>query len=155
VEAHTLLTGFLLQAQGDRVAMAASIEGRYPFLDHRVIEFASRLPPRWKLRGLTEKYVLRRAVAPWLPPRIATRTKQPYRAPDSASFFSNGKPLEYVAQALSPMEVRDSGYFDPDGVGRLLEKCRSGAAIGFGDNMAFVAVLTTQLLHQLCRKHFT
>ncbi|WP_444570091.1 asparagine synthase-related protein, partial [Aeromicrobium sp.] len=55
VEAHTLMSGYLLAAQGDRMAMAASIEGRYPFLDPRVIAFASRLPPRLKMRGLCEK----------------------------------------------------------------------------------------------------
>lgn len=148
VEAHTLLTGYLLQAQGDRVAMAASVEGRYPFLDHRLIEFANRLPPRWKIRGLEEKYILRRAVRDWLPPRVAERTKQPYRAPDSASFFRAGRPLDYVAEALSPQSVRRAGYFEPAMVARLAEKCRTGAAVGFGDNMAFVTVLSTQLLHE-------
>ena len=147
VEAHTLLSSYLLHAQGDRVAMAASIEGRYPFLDHRLIEFVNRLPSRWKIRGLTEKYLLRRAVTDWLPPRIATRTKQPYRAPDSESFFVDGKPLDYVAELLSPARVQDSGYFEPQQVAKLLEKCRSGAALGFADNMAFVTVLTAQLVH--------
>ncbi|MFO1393216.1 MAG: asparagine synthase (glutamine-hydrolyzing) [Steroidobacteraceae bacterium] len=148
VEAHTLLTGYLLHAQGDRVAMAASVEGRYPFLDHRLIEFANRLPPKWKLRGLEEKYILRRAVAGWLPPRIVNRTKQPYRAPDSSSFFEDGRPLPYVAEALSTERLKRAGYFDPGMVARLVDKCRAGAAIGFADNMAFVAVLSTQLLHQ-------
>ena len=46
VEAHTLMSGYLLSSQGDRMAMANSIEGRFPFLDHRVIEFANRLPPQ-------------------------------------------------------------------------------------------------------------
>jgi len=147
VEAHTLLTGYLLHAQGDRVAMAASVEGRYPFLDHRLIEFANRLPARWKIRGLEEKYILRRAVRDWLPARVAERTKQPYRAPDSASFFRAGRPLDYVAEALSPGSVRAAGYFEPGMVTRLAEKCRSGAAVGFGDNMAFMTVLSTQLLH--------
>lgn len=147
VEAHTLLSGYLLHAQGDRVAMAASVEGRYPYLDHRLIEFANRLPPQWKIRGLEEKYILRRAVRDWLPSRVVQRTKQPYRAPDSASFFRNGQPLDYVAEALSPRSVREAGYFEPTMVTRLEEKCRSGAAVGFGDNMAFVTVLSTQLLH--------
>jgi asparagine synthase (glutamine-hydrolysing) len=148
VEAHTLLAGYLLHAQGDRVAMAASIEGRYPFLDHRLIEFASRLPTRWKIRGLTEKYLLRKAVAGWLPPTVGQRTKQPYRAPDADSFFTNGLPLPYVQEALSAPALRDAGCFDPVAVGRLVEKCRSGAAIGFGDNMALVAALSIQLLQQ-------
>lgn len=148
VEAHTLLTSYLLQAQGDRVAMAASIEGRYPFLDHRLIEFANRLPPAWKIRGLREKYLLRRAVAPWLPERVAQRTKQPYRTPDVASFFSGGQPLDYVAELLSEACLKSAGYFDPVRVKWLFEKCRAGKAIGFADNMAFMTVLSTQLLHR-------
>jgi asparagine synthase (glutamine-hydrolysing) len=77
VEAHTLLSGYLLSSQGDRVAMANSIEARVPFLDHRVIEFANRLPPQFKLRGLTEKAILRLAMKGELPPAVAARTKQP------------------------------------------------------------------------------
>jgi asparagine synthase (glutamine-hydrolysing) len=148
VEAHTLLSSYLLQAQGDRVAMAASIEGRYPFLDHRVIEFASRLPPSWKMRGLTEKYLLRRATAGWVPESITRRTKQPYRAPDVQSFFANGQLRECVADALSGASLRSAGYFDDQKVSWLVEKCRAGKAIGFADNMAFMLVLSTQLLHQ-------
>jgi asparagine synthase (glutamine-hydrolysing) len=147
VEATTLLPGYLLHAQGDRVAMAASVEGRVPFLDHRLIEFAGRLPDHWKLRGLQEKSLLRRAVRDWLPADVARRPKQPYRAPDAASFFHEGRPLEYVAELLSPARVRDAGIFDPEAVRRLFEKCRGGAAIGFGDNMSFMIALTTQLLH--------
>src|SRR6185503_10328518 len=90
-EAHTLLSGYLLASQGDRMAMASSIEGRFPFLDHRVIEFANRLPPRYKLRGLTEKYILKKAVRGLLPETIRRRTKQPYRAPDCESFFNEGR----------------------------------------------------------------
>ena len=151
VEAKSLLAGYLLSAQGDRVAMAHSIEARYPYLDHRVIEFASRLPPSFKIRGLNEKYVLKRALAPLLPPAIVQRTKQPYRAPDSQSFFSNGKPLEYVGELLSPSNIRAEGIFDPAAVQLLYEKCRGGRQLGFADNQAFVGVLSTMLVLQQMR----
>lgn len=147
VEAHTLMSGYLLVAQGDRVAMASSIEGRFPFLDHRVIEFACRLRPSAKLFGLREKHILKRAVAPWVPASIVDRTKQPYRAPDSQSFFAGGRSADIVADLLSPERIRRAGYFDADAVGRLVDKCRAGRAIGFGDNMAFVGVLSTMALH--------
>ena len=88
IEAKTLLSGYLLCSQGDRMLMANSVEGRFPFLDHRVIEFANRLPPRMKMRGLNEKYLLKRAMAPYLPREIIDRRKQPYRAPDIPAFFS-------------------------------------------------------------------
>lgn len=149
LEATLLLPGYLLSSQADRVAMASSIEGRFPFLDHRVIEFAGRLPPAYKMRGLNEKLILRRAVRDIVPGSILSRTKQPYRAPDSASFFSGGKALAYVEELLGRRSLKDAGYFEAEAVERLLTKCRAGRAIGFADNMAFVGVLSTMLLHEL------
>lgn len=149
VEAHTLLYGYLLSSQGDRVAMANSVEGRVPFLDHRVIEFANKLPPRYKLRGLQEKAVLRRSVRDLLPPAVLNRVKQPYRAPDNQSFFVNGQPLDYVAAAFSTERLQGTGYFDVNATRRLFEKCRTGRAIGFADNMAFVGILSTLLIDEL------
>jgi asparagine synthase (glutamine-hydrolysing) len=147
IEAKSLMAGYLLSSQGDRVAMANSIEGRFPFLDHRLIEFANRLPPRWKIRGLTEKYILRRALADLLPADVLHRTKQPYRAPDSASFFADGVPHDYVAERMSREAIREAGYFDADAVERLMTKARAGRIAGFADNQAFVGILSTQLLH--------
>lgn len=151
VEAKSLLAGYLLSSQGDRAAMANSIEGRFPYLDHRVIEFANRLPPSFKIRGMTEKYLLRRALAGLLPDDIVNRTKQPYRAPDSASFFFDGAPLDYVADLLSETRIRAAGYFDAEAVGRLFDKCRAGRATGFADNQAFVGVLSTMLIDDTLR----
>ncbi len=148
VEAHTLMTGYLLCSQGDRVAMANSIEGRFPFLDHRVIEFANRLPPQLKMHGLTEKYLLKKSMKGLLPESVRTRTKQPYRAPDCASFFEADKPVDYVADLFSTTKISSAGYFDATATNKLFEKCRAGRAIGFADNMAFVAILSTMLLHE-------
>lgn len=147
VESQTLLAGYLLSSQGDRVAMAHSVEGRVPFLDHRVVEFANALPARLKLAGLREKAVLREAMKPLLPPEIATRGKQPYRAPESACFFAGGRPLDYVAGLLSRESVARSGLFEPAAVERLVAKCASGRALGHADNAAFVAILSTMLVH--------
>ncbi|HXJ55473.1 MAG TPA: asparagine synthase-related protein, partial [Verrucomicrobiae bacterium] len=72
----------------DRVAMAHSVEGRFPFLDYRVVEFCSRLPADLKLRGLTEKYLLKKLGERWLPQEIWRRRKRPYRAPIHRSFFN-------------------------------------------------------------------
>jgi asparagine synthase (glutamine-hydrolysing) len=148
VEAHTLMTGYLLSSQGDRVAMANSVEGRFPFLDHRLIEFANRLPPRLKLRGLAEKYLLKKSMQGLLPESVRTRAKQPFRAPDSQCFFNDGRPVEYVAELFSASKISAAGYFDAGATAKLFEKCRAGRAIGFADNMAFVAVLSTMLLHE-------
>jgi asparagine synthase (glutamine-hydrolysing) len=147
VEAHTLMSGYLLSAQGDRMAMANSIEGRFPYLDHRIIEFACRLPPSTRLSRLREKHILKQAVAPWVPEQIQARIKQPYRSPDSQSFFTAGQPHQLILEMLDPTRIRDAGYFDPAAVARLIEKCRAGKSIGFGDNMAFIGILSTMTLH--------
>src|SRR3954471_8596466 len=144
LETAFLLPGYILSSQGDRMAMAHGVEGRFPFLDHRVVEFAARIPPRLKLKGLEEKYILRRALGPLLPESIARRPKQPYLAPDSESFFRGNAP--YVAELLSADAVRRSGHFDPAAVGKLLAKCAGAGPVGVGDNMAFVGVLSTQML---------
>lgn len=149
IEAHTLMSGYLLCSQGDRVAMANSVEGRFPYLDHRVIEFANTLPARYKVMGLQEKYLLRRAMAHLLPPAVAQRTKQPYRAPDSQSFFRDGKPAEYVAELFRPDRLKVGGLFDPEATAKLFEKCRRGQAIGFSDNMAFIGILSALLLEEM------
>lgn len=151
VEAKSLLAGYLLSSQGDRVAMAHSIEGRFPFLDHRVIEFANTLPPSYKIRGMTEKYLLRRALGDLLPHDIVNRTKQPYRAPDSSSFFFDGAPLDYVEDLMSESRLKRAGWFDAAAVGKLFDKCRAGRATGFADNQAFVGVLSTMLIDQTLR----
>jgi asparagine synthase (glutamine-hydrolysing) len=148
IEVKTLLEGYLLSSQGDRPAMAHSVEGRVPYLDHRVIGFMSALSPRYKLRALHEKFLLRRALRRILPPAILGRVKQPYRAPDSRAFFQNERPLPYVQELLSESNLRRSGYFHPQAVGRLLDKCRTGRALGASDNMAFIGVLSTLLLHE-------
>jgi asparagine synthase (glutamine-hydrolysing) len=129
------------------MAMANSVEGRFPFLDHRIIEFACRLPPSDKLFGLREKHILKQAVAPYIPEAIRARIKQPYRSPDSQSFFAGGHSHPLVTEMLDPGRIRDAGYFDPVAVARLTEKCRTGKALGFGDNMAFIGILSTMTLH--------
>ena len=146
LETTGLLPGYILSSQGDRMSMAHSVEGRFPFLDHRVVEFASRLPARLKMKALDEKYLLKRAAKDLIPDSILRRHKQPYRAPDAASFFADGRGREdYVEDLLSAKRLREDGLFDPGSVSRLLDKVRRGRAIGVKDNMAFVGILSTQL----------
>jgi asparagine synthase (glutamine-hydrolysing) len=147
IEAKTLLAGYLLSSQGDRVAMANSIEARFPFLDHRLIEFAATMPDRYKVMGLNEKYMLKRAMKNLVPEKIRQRNKQPYRAPDSESFFVDGKPLAYVEQLFSEASIEEAGYFKSKETAMLLKKCARGRALGFADNMAFVGILSTMLIH--------
>ncbi|WMT90809.1 asparagine synthase (glutamine-hydrolyzing) [Pelagibacterium sp. H642] len=145
LETRYLLPGYILSAQGDRMAMAHGVEGRFPFLDHRLIELAAGISPALKLRGLEEKHILRRATAHLMPKTIGRRTKQPYRAPDSAAFAASDAP--YVAAALSRRAVAQAGMFNPDAVQKLQAKLAAGKLSGFRDNAGFVGVLSGQLWH--------
>ena len=90
LEAKYLLPGYILSSQGDRMAMAHSVEGRYPFLDYRVVEFAAKLPSNMKMKVLNQKYLLKRAFAGLIPESITRRPKQPYRAPDGKMLLWSG-----------------------------------------------------------------
>jgi asparagine synthase (glutamine-hydrolysing) len=145
LEAKYFLTGYLLSSQGDRMAMAHSVEGRYPFLDYRVIEFAAKLPVNLKMKVLNEKYLLKRACKGLVPDSIVSRHKQPYRAPDGRCFFDTAE-QGYVSEMLSPCSIRKNGIFDAGAVESLVGKFRAGKASSVKDDMALVGVLSTQLL---------
>lgn len=146
LESLTLLPSYLLASQGDRMLMANSVEGRFPFLDHRLIEFANRLHPSRKMRVLREKYLLKQAMAGKLPAAILARHKQPYRAPDAASFLQAEAP-EYVTELIGRDAIVRHGYFDPEKVALLVDKLRKTRAATPRDNMAFMGILSTQLWH--------
>ncbi len=149
LEIRTLLHGYLLASQGDRVLLGQSVEGRYPFLDKDVVALGNHLPARHKLQGLDEKHVLKLAAAGLVPGDIVHRRKQPYRAPDALCFVAPDAPA-YVNEMLSETSVAHAQVFDPRLVTQLLRKCQANAhaqPLSNTDNMALVAVLSTQLLH--------
>jgi len=150
LEIRTLLAGYLLASQGDRMLMAHSVEGRFPFLDIEVATLANSLPPGHKLKVLDEKHVVKRAAADLVPEPIRQRKKQPYRAPDALSFVGPDAP-EWVAEVLAEPAVRQAGVFEPRAIASLWSKCQRRAAQGQfsnSDNMALVGALSLQLLHQ-------
>jgi len=150
LEVQTLLSGYLLSSQGDRMLMAHSIEGRFPFLDPAVVELADSLPSAFKLRGLDEKHVLKRAARGLVPEKILVRKKQPYRAPDAMSFVGPESP-DWICDLLQPPAVAAAGIFRPAAVEQLWTKVRArrdGGPFSNADNMALVGVLSTQLLHR-------
>ena len=144
LEAKYLLPGYILSSQGDRMAMAHSVESRYPFLDHRVVEFAAKLPPTLKMKVLNEKQLLKRAAGGLVPDSIRKRHKQPYRAPDGRSFFQ--RKGGYVEELLSPERLKCDGIFNPSMVAALAQKFRSGREATVRDDMALVGILSTELL---------
>ena len=149
LEARHLLPGYILSSQGDRVAMAHAVEGRFPFLDHRVVDFACRLPAGLKIDGMNEKALLKRAAEGLVPPALLTRPKQPYRAPDVSAFFDveTGRARHaWVDEVLSDEALRRAGLLKPDAVRLLVKKASTRRALGVRDGMAVTAVLSLQLM---------
>jgi asparagine synthase (glutamine-hydrolysing) len=149
LEIRTLLAGYLLSSQGDRMLMANSVEGRFPFLDPNVVRLANSLPSDFKLRVLDEKHVLKRLGRGVVPDSILRRKKQPYRAPDALCFVGAGAP-DWVGEMVCERAVRQAGVFEPKAIEALWRKCEARADAGQfsnADNMAVVGVLSTQLLH--------
>jgi asparagine synthase (glutamine-hydrolysing) len=145
LEVNVFLSGYLLSSQGDRMAMANSVEGRYPFLDHRVIEFSASLPDHFKLSGLTEKKILKELMRNELPDAIVNRAKQAYRAPTLDAFCSESAP-GYVKELLSSSGIQGSGIFDFEQVKNLLKRIEKSRQVSEVDGMAITAILSTQLL---------
>jgi asparagine synthase (glutamine-hydrolysing) len=143
------LAGLLLNAKGDRVAMNSSVEARYPFLDEAVFDYLAPIHPRWKMRRLTEKYLLRRLAERWLPPEIAWRRKAMFRAPFDS--FHDDKVPPFVEQLLSEESLNRTGYFDAEAVRTWRQRyktMRPGSMQRVSVEMGLVGVVATQLWHQ-------
>ncbi|HST29800.1 MAG TPA: asparagine synthase (glutamine-hydrolyzing) [Chthoniobacterales bacterium] len=150
IAARVLLAGHLLQAKGDRVAMHSSVEVRYPFLDEDVFDFLAQLHPRWRLRGLRDKHLLRLLAERWVPKSVARRQKVIFRAPLD-SFHMDPEP-SFVKQLLSEESIRKTGYFDLAEVNRWrrdFRTLRAGSLPRLSVEAGLAAVIATQLWHHL------
>ena len=112
----------------DQMSMAASIESRVPFLDHRLVEFAATLPPRFKLRGFKTKWILREAVKSILPPEILTRPKMGFPVPFAV--WMRGPRQSMARDVLLDRRTRERGIIDPAAVTRLIHAHASGERDG-------------------------
>tara|TARA_R110002073_G_scaffold72537_1_gene177534 strand:- start:542042 stop:544021 length:1980 start_codon:yes stop_codon:yes gene_type:complete len=148
IEINFFMSGYLLSSQGDRMGMANSIEGRYPFLDHRIIEFCMQLSPDLKLNGLNEKYLLKKMIQGKIPESILNRSKQAYRAPIKSTFISEKIP-PYLTEMLSEKEITKAGIFNVVYVNQLLNKMKTKNQVSEIDNMALTGILSTQILNDL------
>jgi asparagine synthase (glutamine-hydrolysing) len=145
------LAGLLLSGKGDRALRTASTEGRYPFLDEQVVDFCAQLPPEYKVRGLTDKWLLRRVAANIAPSQIRNRRKQMFRATLSPAFLRPGRPA-WVDQLLSPDSLRATGFFNPEGVrlARQMQFSKSRFSLSrFSLDLGLAGVISTQLWHHM------
>lgn len=150
LELESRLPSWML-AIGDRASMANGVEARVPFLDHELVEYLVPLAPALKMRGFTEKALLRQAVGDLLPAEIASRQKRPFYTPLKSWFFSEGAP-EYVEDVLGARALRDAGLFDPEVVARLrrdILRVPDGHLLRVQHEWVLVLVLGVQILHRL------
>ena len=139
----------LLSSKGDRVAMHSSVETRYPFLDEDVIAFLARLHPRWKLHGLTDKYVLRLLAERWLPKSIAWRKKAMFRAPMDASTWKTPRRSSTSCSATSRFARRAISTRRRSTTGGAgSRRCGPARRTRTAVEMGLVGVMATQLWHQ-------
>ena len=146
-----MLAGLLMIAKGDRIAMHSSVETRYPFLDEDVIQFCSQIAPEYKLRGMTEKWILRQVAAKTLPPQIANRPKTMFRAKLAGTFLGRTRPA-WVDQLLSPESLRATGYFDAKAVNwqRTMQTMMPTVTPRrFIYDVGLTCVVSTQLWHHI------
>jgi asparagine synthase (glutamine-hydrolysing) len=111
------LVDHLVSDHGDRMALANSVEVRYPFLDKELVEFSTLIPPDLKLRDFTEKYILKQIAGKYLPNAISKREKFHFIAPGSPYLLQKAVP--YICDLLSYDQIKKQGYFNPDQVEAL------------------------------------
>lgn len=148
IEFMTLLPNYLLSSQGDRMSLAHSVEGRYPYLDLDFVNFAFSLPEKIKLKGLRDKYILRQSFGKRLPKSVVERPKIAYQAPEMRAFFNDKKLVEYAQHYLSPEQINQNNLFDSASVNRLVQigQNANNSRLSFRDNMGFIIALSTSIL---------
>tara|TARA_Y100000031_G_scaffold144678_1_gene176449 strand:- start:106 stop:837 length:732 start_codon:yes stop_codon:yes gene_type:complete len=149
LEFTTLLQGYLLSSQGDRMALANSVENRAPFLDYKVVEFLKNIPLDYKLKdGCNEKYILKEAFKDKLPHSIYSRNKQPYRAPDAKTFVEMWGTVDYMGLLLSENELKKSTIINPKAASNFTKRILNinSDSISAAQNQAFLFLLSTRLL---------
>jgi len=147
LEMAIFLSNHLLSSQGDRVAMAHSVEIRLPFLDYRMIDLMARVPSRWKILGLNEKHLLKKVLRPLLPDQIVARRKQAYRAPIVHCLLA-GASGELARGLLTGSAMRRAALFDIGKVDKLLAKLQAVENPSEIDGMALAGILSSQIIHQ-------
>ncbi|MFG1929995.1 asparagine synthase (glutamine-hydrolyzing) [Mycobacterium sp. NPDC048908] len=119
VNARTMLPNFILNYLADRMEMAHSIEGRVPFLDHRVAETAARVPVSMKVKGIREKHVLREATKDVLIPEVYDRQKHPFTTPPTRN--PDDPMLEFYRDTFASQAAKDQPIYDMKKVSTALD----------------------------------
>jgi asparagine synthase (glutamine-hydrolysing) len=136
------LSDHLISDHGDRMALANSVEARYPFLDLNLIEFSRHIPPHLKLNNFTEKYILKRVADGLVPAEIINREKFGFIAPGSPYLIQ--QKIEWIDDMLSYDRIKRQGYFNPDVIERLKKQYgREGFKLNFPFESDLLIVVLT------------
>ena len=152
LEMSIFLSNYLLSSQGDRAAMAHSVEMRMPFLDYRIIERMSNVDPELKINGLNEKFLLKKVFKDILPEKVLNRDKNPYRAPIKQGILFDKNLIE---KYLSYDSLTEAGLFDAKKVNLLLNKLNKIEKAGEVDNMALIGILSAQIIYHNFIENFS
>ncbi|MFW6855267.1 asparagine synthase (glutamine-hydrolyzing) [Burkholderia gladioli] len=147
LEFKTLLPGYLLSTQGERMSMANSVENRCPFLDPEVVALSAAVNLRFD-DGSNEKYLVKKAFESVIPRSITTKSKHPYRAPDSAAFVDHR--ADYLELLLSENELKKVPHLDAQFAQALTRKIFDSepGRISTRENQTFIYLLSTAMLHR-------
>ena len=154
LECTTLLTNYLLSSQGDRVSMANSLEGRYPYLDEDLFKDSININQNILAPGLKSKKLLRDSFKGHLPHEVLNRPKIAYQAPEARSFFDGNKPSEIINKYLNSMNELE--FQNKKNVNDLVSKIQdplSSKRLGFRENMAFIIGLSEYCLKDFQKKY--
>ncbi len=152
IEIKTFMSGYLLNSQGDRVAMAHSVELRPPFLDHRLMDFMTKIPSYLKLYGLNEKLLLKKVFKDLLPADIIRRPKNPYRAPIRQGLISQNNSL--IEKYCTAEDLERADIFNSKMVDKLFTKARNSEALSEIDSMAVAGIISTQIIYDKFIRNF-
>ena len=149
LEFKTLLHGYLLSTQGDRMTFAHGVEARCPFLDPDLFDLSKTLPQSFKLSSQgVEKSILKTAYKDSLPKFVLEKPKQPYRAPDAKTFLESG--TDYLDSVLSEVELGKLDFINAKFANRLLTKLKKSDvhSISHREDQAFMLLLSVSLIVQ-------
>jgi asparagine synthase (glutamine-hydrolysing) len=150
----TMLEGQILTWGGDRVDMANSMEARPPFLDHHLAEFASQVPPTMRIKGKTEKYVLREAMKGVLPKVLYEREKFAFMAPPAHTDPKKWSAMKALADKyLNDDAINKAGLLDKDNVRKLFEMHEADDT-PVATQVKLDAVINHMIGVQILHKHF-
>ena len=147
LETTVFMSGYLLSSQGDRMAMANSVEGRYPFLDYRVIEFCSSLPSDFKLKGLNEKYLAEKAHERQDPGKHFKASKTTIPCSHQQCFPGKRQTGICEQKCYQKAIPRKQEFLIMNLLSAMLGKIEKTGTASEMDNMVLTAVISTHLLY--------